>query len=68
MRRLKAFAARISARDPDRQAAEIQIRSALMNRFSALDTAEHHRRGLTSKGNGEGTLHAQVTSSTPIRL
>ncbi len=37
---LKAFRERISARDPDRQTAEIQIRVALMNRFSALGTAE----------------------------
>ncbi|KMK66255.1 transposase family protein [Puniceibacterium sp. IMCC21224] len=40
MRCLKAFGERIAARDPDRQAAEIQIRVALMNRFSALGTAE----------------------------
>jgi len=40
MRCLKAFGERISARDPDRQTAEIQIRVALMNRFSALGTAE----------------------------
>jgi hypothetical protein len=37
---LKAFGERITARDPDRQTAEIQIRIALMNRFSALGTAE----------------------------
>jgi hypothetical protein len=36
MRCLKAFGERIAARDPDRQAAEIHIRIALMNRFSAL--------------------------------
>ena len=40
MRCLKAFGERISARDPDRQTTEIQIRIALMNRFSALGTAE----------------------------
>ncbi len=40
MRRLKAFGERIAARDPDRQAAEIQIRIALMNRFNARGTAE----------------------------
>jgi hypothetical protein len=28
------------SRDPDRQTAEIQIRIALMNRFSALSAAE----------------------------
>ena len=37
---LKAFGDRIAARGPDRQTAEIQIRIALMNRFSALGTAE----------------------------
>ena len=40
MRCLKAFGDRIAARDPERQTAEIQIRIALMNRFSALGTAE----------------------------
>ena len=45
MRCLKAFGERISARDPDRQTAEIQIRVALMNRFSALGTAEIVRVG-----------------------
>lgn len=36
MRRLKSFGERIASRDPDRQAAEIHTRIALMNRFSAL--------------------------------
>jgi Transposase DDE domain len=40
MRRLKAFGERIASRDPDRQTAEIHTRIALMNRFSALGTAE----------------------------
>jgi hypothetical protein len=40
MRCLKAFGERIAARDPDRHTAEIQIRCALINRFSALGTAE----------------------------
>ncbi|TYB84337.1 IS5 family transposase [Oceaniovalibus sp. ACAM 378] len=40
MRCLKAFGERIAARDPDRQTAEIDIRIALMNRFSALGNAE----------------------------
>ena len=40
MRCLKAFGERIAPRDPDRQTAEIQIRIALMNRFSALGTAD----------------------------
>ncbi|EIE52836.1 transposase IS4 family protein [Citreicella sp. 357] len=40
MRGIKAFGERIAARDPDRQTAEIHIRIALMNRCSALGTAE----------------------------
>jgi hypothetical protein len=40
MRCLEAFGERIAARDPDRQTAEIHIPVALMNRFSALGTAE----------------------------
>ncbi len=40
MRCLKAIGQRISARDLDRQTTEIQIRIALMNRFSDLGTAE----------------------------
>ncbi|MGP6086305.1 hypothetical protein ACTXGA_04980, partial [Antarctobacter jejuensis] len=40
MRSLKALGERISARDPDRQTAEIHIRVVLINRFNALGTAE----------------------------
>ena len=40
MRRFKAFGERIASRDPNRQAAEIHTRVALMNRFSALGQAE----------------------------
>ncbi|MBU2959638.1 IS5 family transposase [Citreicella sp. C3M06] len=40
MNRLKLFGERITSRDPDRQTAEIQIRIAIMNRFSALGRAE----------------------------
>ena len=43
MRCLKSFGERIAARDPDRQTAETHIRVALMNRFSALGTAEIFR-------------------------
>ena len=37
---LKSFGDRIASRDPDRQAAEIHTRIALMNRFSAFGSAE----------------------------
>lgn len=40
LRCLKVFGERIAARDPNRQTAEIQLRIAVMNRFSALGTAE----------------------------
>lgn len=41
----KAFGERIAARHPDSQTAEIQIHVAIMNRFSALGTAEIVRVG-----------------------
>ena len=37
---VKLLGQRLSARQFDRQVAEFQIRIALMNRFSALGTAE----------------------------
>ncbi len=43
MRNLKSSGERIVSRDPGRQTAEIHIRVALMNRFSALGTAEIER-------------------------
>ena len=43
IRCLKAFGELVAARDPDRQTAEIHILIALMNRFSALGTAEIER-------------------------
>ena len=41
----KAFGERIAARVPDRQTAKVHIRIGLMNRFSALSTAEIVRVG-----------------------
>ena len=40
MRCRTAFGDCIAARDPDRQTVEIQIRVAVMNRFSACGTVE----------------------------
>lgn len=40
MNRVKLFGERIMSRNPDRQTAEIQIRVAIMIRFSALGRAE----------------------------
>ena len=40
MERRRPGGARIAARGPERQTAEIHIRTALMNRFPALGTAE----------------------------
>jgi hypothetical protein len=40
VRRPKFFEERIASRDPDRQAAEVHSRNALMNRFSARGRAE----------------------------
>ena len=52
MRCLNAFGEGIAARDPDRQTAEIRIRIALMNRFSALGTAEIVPVALFRRGKG----------------
>ena len=40
MRCLKLLGERLTARTPDRQTAELQIRAALLNRFTALGTPE----------------------------
>ncbi len=40
MRCVKLLGERLSARTPDRQTAELQIRAALLNRFTALGTPE----------------------------
>lgn len=40
MRCLKVFGERIAARHPNNQTAEIQIRIALINRFSVFGTAD----------------------------
>ena len=49
---LEAFGERIAERDPDRQTAEIHIRAAPMNRFSALGTAEIVRAARHRPGKG----------------
>ena len=41
----KLLGKRVMARDFDRQVAELQIRPAILNRFTALGTPETHRIG-----------------------
>ena len=43
MNRLKLFGDRIVSRDPDPQLAEVHIRTAIMNRCSAMKMAEIER-------------------------
>ena len=43
MRCLNLLGERLTARTPDRQTAELQIRAALLNRFTALGTPETMR-------------------------
>ncbi len=43
MRSMKLLGERLTARTPDRQTAELQIRAALLNRFSQLGTPETRR-------------------------
>jgi hypothetical protein len=64
MRCLKAFGGRIMARDPDRQAVEIQVRVALMSRFSAPGTAEIVRVARTKAERGRLGL-SQSRATTP---
>lgn len=63
---LRAFGERIAARDLARQTAEIQIRIALINRFSALGTAKIVRVEVMTTGKGGIMFQAVVTASTPI--
>ncbi len=44
MRSMKLLGERLTARTPDRQTAELQIRAALLNRFSQLGTPETRLR------------------------
>ena len=53
---LKAFGKHIAARHPDSQTAEIRIRVALMNRRSALGTAEIARVAGCRRGRGQSCL------------
>jgi len=40
MRRFKLLGGRVMARDFDRQVAELQIRAAILNRFTPLETPQ----------------------------
>ncbi|TQM92434.1 hypothetical protein BD293_1041 [Roseinatronobacter monicus] len=58
MRRLKVFGERIVARDSYRQAIEIHIRIALMNRFNALGRPRD--RSPVQKIQGKGVISLQT--------
>ncbi|QPM89261.1 hypothetical protein PSAL_004760 [Pseudooceanicola algae] len=60
MRCLKFFGDRITARDPDRQTAEIHIRIALMNHFIALGTAGFVRLSQPQRGTGQSCLRREM--------
>src|SRR5690606_17962357 len=66
MRCLKAFGERISSRDPDRQTAEIHIRIALMNPFTALGSAQIKRVACTHRGKRilRPHIHSHYTAAT----
>lgn len=65
MRCLKAFGERIMARAPERQTAEIHIRIALMNRFSALGTADIVCEARAHRGKGKISLRTNC-ATTPL--
>lgn len=71
MRCLKAFGERIAARDPDRQTAEIQIRVALMNRFSAWPAArpsDANLRRAAALAKAEGVMVEVEANGTIFRI
>jgi len=53
MRCLKLLGERLMARTFDRQTAELQIRAAILNRFTRLGTPESIRVALNLAGSGE---------------
>ena len=61
-------AERIAARDPDRQTAETHIRVALMNRFSALGTAEIVRVARRPQGKGKSRLKHKFCNNAHLFL
>jgi len=64
MRCLTAFGERISARDPDGQTTEIQIRVALNNRFNAFATAEIVRMAQRQWGRDKSRLKHELRKKT----
>ena len=63
LRTARHFGERNSARAPDRQTAEIQIRVALMNRFSAFGTAEIVCESGPHRGKGKSRLRPQFCTN-----
>ena len=53
MRRFKLLGERVVARDFDRQVAELQIRAAILNRFTPLGTLQTQRVGCVRTTEGK---------------
>lgn len=66
MRCLKSFGERIASRDPDRQAAELRIRIALMNRFNALGQAKIERGAKDDRGKGGSSSRRPLVQQRPL--
>lgn len=63
---LKVCGERIRTRDRNRQAAEIHIRIALMNRFSVLGIAEIIRVAQSHRGKGKSCLRCQMFNKAAL--
>ena len=60
---LKSFGERIAARDPDRQAAEIQFRVAPINCLNALGTAKIVRVACCCRGKWQSCIRRQFCNN-----
>ncbi len=60
MRCMKLLGERLTARTPDRQTAELQIRAALLNRFSQLGTPKTRRVAERRQGSGAARPPAEL--------
>ena len=66
MRRLKALGERIVSRDFERQVAELHIRVAVLNRFTALGTPVMQRVALVCPGKGQARALQPNSATAPL--
>ena len=65
MRCFKLLGERVMARDFERQVAELQIRAAILNRFTALETPQTQRVGRLCSTEGKPDL-TLICATEPV--